>query len=216
MSDSDQNLDLTQGVWGSLFGSPDAPVSDPPIIGFRIFKIQNSGVNDQGAPGPRLFGIGMGSGYKWLPGENVALCANSATVKDINGNFIQQGHVAPQLHCGCGLHACTDLTTLDQVVHGIKQYAGGQHVMAGVIGRGRVEEFEKGFRAQYAHIVAICDAFPGRVIKDTNGKVIKILSKKVGTPDTMGQLSAYYNCPIVGLRDLEAVVREHGASLLEG
>jgi hypothetical protein len=207
-----EGLDLSQSVWGSLFGSPADPI-DPPVIGFRICKIADQGVNSQGAPGPRLYGIGVGSSYKWLGGENIAGCSHSRTMTDLNGNIISQGHAAPQLHCGCGLHACTDLTMLDKVTGGLKSYSDGYHVLAGVIGWGKVLEFEKGFRAEKAQVVAICDAFPGKIIKDTNGKVIKILSKKTSNEQTLGKLSAYYNCPVVGLRDLEAVVREHGTTL---
>lgn len=202
--------DLNMNVWGSLFGSPDQPMADPPVIGFRVCRVD---WRDTG--GPRLYGIGVGNAYKWLPGENVALCAHAKSIRDLDGNFISQGHQAPQEHCSCGLHACTDLVTLDNVTKthgGLKGYSDRNHVLVGVIGTGEVLLFEKGWRAQFARVVAICDAFPGTLIKDSNGKVIKVMAKKVASADTLSELGRIYNANVVSLRDIETVVREHGGT----
>jgi hypothetical protein len=184
-------------VWGTVFPelleTPDLKRTRP-ILGFRVNRMQI--IRDEHRPfGLVLTSLGT-SGYFWEPGRNIAGCSRPGT------GFLNMGiHRAPAAGCTCGLYACHDLAG----VHWPSAGAGG-FVLAAVAGTGIVRIHERGWRAQFARIVALSTERP----ELTGGRGHKVIGSKVARA-----LEQKYEVPVVPLKKLAQVMRGVG-DFLEG
>lgn len=189
-------MELDPQVWGTVFPElleGQEPIGTRPILGFRINQI----IRDTGDPfGLRLRGL-VPRPYFWEPGRNVATCATSFSP-----------HQPPGPACGCGLYAC----------HDFMEFAGGTLpvgfasrgiVLAGVAGTGIVRIHERGWRAQFARIVAFSDEIPVLATRRFSRRT-EISGERVVGPAVARVLLEKYQVPIVPLRELPKAMRAAG------
>jgi hypothetical protein len=127
--------------------------------------------------------MSMNGRYFWQPGPNTARCLVARTK-----------HAAPASGCSCGFYACHRLRQLEFLP------APPDFVVVGVAGSGTVRIHERGWRAQFARILAFSDEVPGR-----NDKPQKRLAER-----TARALEATYHVPVVPLNKLHGVMFESG------
>ncbi len=147
-------MELDRQVWEGVFYDGPKPTSTRrrPILGFRLNRHS----------GEALVPLSY-AGYVWKPGLNVAVCRSYPTK-----------HHAPGPACRCGLYACHDVNAL---VHAVGQWgtlrpSAQPLILVGVAGTGVVRIHERGWRAQYARIVALSDEIPALVITHERGKIV--------------------------------------------
>src|SRR5215471_1049791 len=138
-----------------------------PVYGFREFAL----VDGELRP---IFKTSM----PWDPGINTAQCYC------LNKHFHS---TVPSYMGSCGFWAFNDLD------HALRRDPGMAHIVAAVVGSGRLALYTDGWRAQKARIVAIAH-HRYRGMKD---------------------VAARYRVPYVGIDDLEVVAREHGQRAAE-
>ncbi len=195
---------LDPRVWGSVF--PDLP--DPssaataanrqlvPVVGFRLCRVE---LDESGEPW--LTGIGSGSDYRWRPGRNKATC------RPMGAGRARKAHRVPGRYCGCGLYACTDPAAL---IRTVGPQTDDDLTLAGVIGGGRVIVHERGWRAEYAKVVAISDELPGRVVSDASGRVLLVTSRRRIDHQIAKVLGEKYNAPLLTMAGLETQMKTFG------
>lgn len=189
-------MNLDPKVWGTVFpelletpdpGQPDS-IRTRPILGFRINQIQI--VRDQHRPVHLGLTSLANSAYSWEPGKNRATCLRSV-------------HGAPAPGCSCGLHACHELSAVAWLTRtGLKLR--GLVVLTAVAGTGIVRIHERGWRAQFARIVAFSDELPG-----LTGGLLGFRAKVIGS-EVARALEDKYQVPVVALGKLADVVRRAG------
>lgn len=198
-------MNLDPRVWGTVFPelletsdprTPE-PIRTRPILGFRINRIQ---IVQDAHRSSRLFLMGFGPRtYFWEPGKNVATCSRRGI-----GTSTPRTHRAPATGCGCGLYACHDLAETRWVPSNTSGV-----VLIGVAGTGIVRIHTRGWRAQFARIVAFSDELP----EVTAGRFIgraKVKGHKVIGSDVTRALEEKYRVPVVPLRRLAEVMRGAG------
>lgn len=177
-------MSLDWNVWGPAFASGESATGDArPIGGFRFCSLEEDGNN------LRLTSLGGGS--YWEPGVNVATCR------------VGRKHSAPQRACACGFYACLDLTAL------LKTVGPTDEVLCAVIGGGRVVVHERGWRAQYAEIIALCAYVPGRIVRGKDGRLLHVTKRDVVPPETLHEVARRYGVPAVPVAQLEDIVSSY-------
>lgn len=196
-------MNLDPAVWGAVFpellDSP-VPTGTRPILGFRVNRIQI--VQDE-HHSSHLFLRGFGPRtYFWDPGKNVATCSGHTFVTSD-----APIHRVPAPGCACGLYACHDL---GEVFWGLPTLRGGfdPFVLTGVAGTGIVRIHERGWRAQFARIVAFSNELPELSSGLLRGH--KVIDRHVARA-----LEEKYQVPVVPLTRLADVMRAAG-DFLEG
>jgi hypothetical protein len=171
-----------------------------------LFRPRAAGPPSSGLPGVRLCqikesrkglvlgSIGGGFKYEWQPGMNEAKC--------------HVPHIVPRARCGCGLYACTDIVSLTETLTPPFDNV----LLCGVVARGRIIEFERGWRAQYAEIVAVTDTLPSRIVRDMAGKLLTIQRRSNTDPAALAEVSLRYDVPAVSLAGLEDFMQSLGGS----
>lgn len=142
---------LDPDVWGNVFPElvPPDETQRRPILGFRLNRVHVVR-KLWGKPSVVLRSLGS-SGYSWGAGRNEAVCWPSGPVVRR-----QPRHQAPASGCSCGLYAVHDLNELSTLT----LLAQGDVVLAGVAGAGIVRVHTRGWRAQFARIVALSIELP--------------------------------------------------------
>ena len=207
-------MQLDSGVWGTVFPELRAvsgPAETRPVVGFRVSRIHFIGARRSLA----LTGIGPRT-YFWEPGRNVATCSGPI------GAFGKPPHEAPAAGCGCGLYACHDIAELHLawMVQGARYIAKmqwdsrfstpyDQFVITGVAGSGTVRIHQRGWRAQFARIVAFSDEIPERASIGFFGRA-KAGGHRVVSEPTVQALVEKYRVPVVPLTELPNVLRSAG------
>ncbi len=204
---------LDPDVWGTVFPELcEAPGSAQtrPVVGFRVNRIHFIGARRSLA----LTGIGPRT-YFWEPGRNIAVCCRPLGGKPV--------HEAPAAGCGCGLYACHDLGEFHWVsrVQGVQRAAArmqwntrfsipdDQFVLTAVAGSGTVRIHQRGWRAQFARIVAFSDEVPERASIGFFGKA-RVRGRRVISEATVQALVEKYQVPVVPLTELLDVMRSAG------
>lgn len=199
-------MNLDPRVWGTVFPellASTVPTRTRPILGFRINRIHI--VEDVHRPA-RLFLMGFGPRtYLWEPGKNVATCSGRGI-----GTSNPPIHRAPAAGCGCGLYACRDLAE----TRWVGSHASEPVVLTAVAGTGIVRIHTRGWRAQFARIVAFSDELPELTAGRFIGRA-KVRGYKVIGSDVARALEEKYQVPVVPLAKLAEVMREAG-DFLEG
>ena len=204
-------MNLDPRVWGTVFPelletldprTPD-PIRTRPILGFRVNRMRI--IRDEHRP----FGLELTSlrtsTYLWEPGRNIAGCSRPGT------GFLNVGiHRAPAAGCTCGLYACHDLLG----VHWPSARAAGPFVLTAVAGTGIVRIHERGWRAQFARIVAFSDDLPEVTGGRFRGRA-KVRGNKVIRSEVARALEQKFQVPVVPLMKLAEVMRGAG-DFLEG
>jgi hypothetical protein len=198
-------VNLDPNVWGSVFpelrGGPES-LQTRPILGFRLNQIQDIGTWPRRTVA--LTSLTAGS-YFWRPGKNIASCARR--------NMRASTHQVPGSGCTCGFYACHDLEELPwpgQLPTGI--------VAVGVAGTGIVRVHQRGWRAQFARILAISHQAPalntsGRnnaFLEDQRSWPFNSFSLKTLEPRVARALEDVYRVPVVPLRQLREVMQSAG------
>src|SRR2546421_70367 len=208
------DVQLDSGVWGTVFPELRAvsgSAETRPVVGFRVSRIHFIGARRSLA----LTGIGPRT-YFWEPGRNVATCSGPI------GAFGKPPHEAPAAGCGCGLYACHDIAELHLawMVQGARYIAKmqwdsrfstpyDQFVLTGVAGSGTVRIHQRGWRAQFARIVAFSDEIPERASIGFFGRA-KAGGHRVVSEPTVQALVEKYRVPVVPLTELPNVLRSAG------
>ena len=208
-------MQLDSGVWGTVFPELRAvsgSAETRPVVGFRVSRIHFIGARRSLA----LTGIGPRT-YFWEPGRNVATCSGPI------GAFGKPPHEAPAAGCGCGLYACHDIAELHLawMVQGVQRAAArmqwntrfsipdDQFVLTAVAGSGTVRIHQRGWRAQFARIVAFSDEVPERASIGFFGKA-RVRGRRVISEATVQALVEKYQVPVVPLTELLDVMRSVG------
>jgi len=199
-------VNLDPKVWGTVFPEllePIGSIETRPILGFRINRIQI--VQDEHRSS-HLFLMGFGPRtYFWEPGKNIATCSKRGTAASD-----EPIHRAPAHGCGCGLYACRGLVdVLWAFSNDVKPL-----VLTVVAGTGIVRIHERGWRAQFARIVAFSDELPEVSVGRFSGRS-KVRSHKMIGRDTVRALEEKYQVPVVPLTKLLDVIRGAGDFLEE-
>lgn len=199
-------MKLDPRIWGAVFpellDSP-VPTRTRPILGFRINRIQ---IVQDAHRSSRLLLMGFGPRtYFWEPGRNVATCSG----RGIRTSTVPT-HQAPATGCGCGLYACRDLAE----TRWVPSIASGPVVLTAVAGTGIVRIHTRGWRAQFARIVAFSDELPELTAGRFIGRA-KVRGHKVIGSDVARALEEKYQVPVVPLAKLAEVMRAAG-DFLEG
>jgi hypothetical protein len=172
-------VSLDPAIWGTVF--PELVRRSKParaILGFRVSRIHAAGW-----PETQVSLMSMNGRYFWQPGRNTARCLVART-----------RHAAPASGCSCGFYACHRLRPLEFV------RTPPNIVLVGVAGSGTVRIHERGWRAQFARILAVSDEVLGR-----NAQPQKRLAER-----TARALEATYHVPVVPLNKLPGVMFESG------
>jgi hypothetical protein len=106
-----------------------------PIIGYRVWKWENTGLKSL-------------CGERWRPGQSLAArCRASVVVGPIVGRAeaVHDAHEVPQTDCTCGVYAAKNLEHLRQFGYE------GRGIHGEVYLWGTVVEHELGWRAQFAY-----------------------------------------------------------------
>jgi len=207
-------VQLDPDVWGTVFPElrpASGSAQTRPVVGFRVNRIHFIGNRRSLA----LTGIGPRT-YFWEPGRNIAVCCGPL------GAFGKPVHEAPAAGCGCGLYACHDLGELQWVsrVQSVQRAArmqwnsrflipDDQFVLTAVAGSGTVRIHQRGWRAQFARIVAFSDEMPERASIGFFGRP-KVRGHRVISEATVQALVAKYQVPVVALMELPDVMRAAG------
>jgi hypothetical protein len=199
-------VSLDPSVWGTVFPelleSPGSRLELPgspggrPILGFRINRLQI--FRDEHRRRRLAMTSVVRRGHFWKPGKNVASCRNAGIRA-----WHARNHPAPAPGCTCGLYACHDLSGVP--------WTGGLNlfVLTVVAGSGIVVIHERGWRAQFARIVAFSDEFPAPIVWPFGGRE-KVRGIKVIGRDVVQALEEEYQVPVVPLRRLADVARAAG------
>jgi hypothetical protein len=194
-------VNLDPAVWGTVFPElldPPPPTRTRPILGFRINRIQ---IVQDAHRSSRLFLMGFGPRtYFWEPGKNVATCSRPGI-----GTFRPAIHRAPATGCWCGLYACHHLAE----TRWAGSHASEPVVLAAVAGTGIVRIHTRGWRAQFARIVAFSDELPELTAGRFFGRA-KMRGRKVIGSDLARALEEKYEVPVVPLAKLAEVIRAAG------
>ena len=212
-------MQLDPEVWGTVFPELRAASGSRqtrPVVGYRVSRIHFIGARRSLA----LTGIGPRT-YFWEPGRNIAVCVGPL------GAFGKPVHDAPATGCGCGLYACHDLGELHWAwrMQSLQRAArlqwnsrfpipNDEFVLTGVAGSGTVRIHQRGWRAQFARIVAFSDEIPELASTGFFGKA-KVRGHKVVSETTVQALVEKYRVPVVPLTDLPNVMRSAG-NFVEG
>jgi len=207
-------MQLDPDVWGTVFPELRAAAGSAqtrPVVGFRVNRIHFIGNRRSLA----LTGLGPRT-YFWEPGRNIAVCCGPLS------GFGNPVHEAPAAGCGCGLYACHDLGELQLVsrVQSVQRAArlqwtrrfaipDDQFVLTGVAGSGTVRIHQRGWRAQFARIVAFSDEIPERTSIRFFGRT-KVRSQRVLSEATVEALAKKYQVPVVSLTELPDLMRAAG------
>jgi len=207
-------VQLDPDVWGTVFPElrpASGSAQTRPVVGFRVNRIHFIGNRRSLA----LTGIGPRT-YFWEPGRNIAVCCGPL------GAFGKPVHEAPAAGCGCGLYACHDLGELQWVsrVQSVQRAArmqwnsrllipDDQFVLTAVAGSGTVRIHQRGWRAQFARIVAFSDEMPERATVGFFGRA-KVRGHRVISEATVQALVDKYQVPVVPLKELPDVMRAAG------
>ena len=189
-------MQLDPDVWGTVFPELRAAAGSGqtrPVVGFRVNRIHFIGNRRSLA----LTGIGPRT-YFWEPGRNIAVCCGPLS------GFGNPVHEAPAAGCGCGLYACHDLGALHHFPTRDDQF-----VLTGVAGSGTVRIHQRGWRAQFARIVAFSDEIPERTSIGFFGRT-KVRSQRVISEATVEALAKKYQVPVVPLTELPDLMRAAG------
>jgi hypothetical protein len=189
-------VELDPDVWGTVFPDLRAAAGSAqtrPVVGFRVNRIHFIGNRRSLA----LTGIGPRT-YFWEPGRNIATCCGPL------GAFGKPVHEAPAAGCGCGLYACHDLGALHYF-----PTPGDQFVITGVAGSGTVRIHQRGWRAQFARIVAFSSEIPERNSFSFFGWT-RVRGQRVISEATVQALAEKYQVPVVPLTELPDVMRSAG------
>ena len=187
---------LDPAVWGTVFPElrqASGSAQTRPVVGFRVSRIHFIGARRSLA----LTGIGPRT-YFWEPGRNVATCSGPI------GAFGKPPHEAPAAGCGCGLYACHDLGALHYFPTPDHQF-----VLTGVAGSGTVRIHQRGWRAQFARIVAFSNEMPERNSFGFFGRT-KVRGHRVIGEATVEALAKKYQVPVVPLAELPDLMRAAG------
>ena len=207
-------MQLDPDVWGTVFPELRAAAGSAqsrPVVGFRVNRIHFIGNRRSLA----LTGIGPRT-YFWEPGRNIAVCCGPL------GAFGKPVHEAPAAGCGCGLYACHDLGELQWVsrVQSVQRAArlqwnsrfsipDDEFILTAVAGSGTVRIHQRGWRAQFARIVAFSDEMPERATVGFFGRA-KVRGHRVISEATVQALVDKYQVPVVPLKELPDVMRAAG------
>ena len=207
-------MQLDPDVWGTVFPELRAAAGSAqtrPVVGFRVNRIHFIGNRRSLA----LTGIGPRT-YFWEPGRNIAVCCGPLS------GFGNPVHEAPAAGCGCGLYACHNLGELQWVsrVQSVQRGArlqwprrfpspDDQFVLTGVAGSGTVRIHQRGWRAQFARIVAFSNELPERTSIGFFGRT-KVRSQRVISEATVEALAKKYQVPVVPLTELPDLMRAAG------
>jgi hypothetical protein len=180
-------MQLDFRFWDGIFydGRRPTAIATRAIIGYRLNR------HADGA----LVSV-SNVGYTWKPGPNLAICRSYPTK-----------HHAPGPACQCGLYAYRDL---GELLHNLAPgpAIAQQLILACVAGRGIVRIHERGWRAQYARIVALCDELPALVIGQQGGKLV--VGHELIRRESARSLGKTYRVPVVPLSELLEVMRAFG------
>jgi hypothetical protein len=182
-------MQLDLRFWDGMFYDGPRPTSigTRPVLGFRLNWYSDGGL------------VSLSNlGYTWKPGQNLARCRSFPTK-----------HHAPGPACTCGLYACHDLV---QLLRDVASCAASrpteQLIIAGVAGRGVVRVHERGWRAQYARIVALCNELPVLVFRQEGGTIL--VGHELIRQEAAPSLGEKYGVPVVPLNDLFNAMRSVG------
>ena len=194
-------MNLDPEVWGTVFPElvePTDSMRTRPILGFRINRFQI--VRDEHRSS-HVFLMGFGPRtYFWEPGKNAATCSKRGV-----GASDEPIHRVPASGCGCGLYACHGLAdVLWAFSDDVKPL-----VLTAVAGTGIVRIHERGWRAQFARIVAFSDELPELTVGRFSGRAKVRIHKMLGQ-DTALALEEKYQVPVVPLKRLAEVMRAAG------
>jgi hypothetical protein len=187
-----EQVGLDPTVWGTIF--PELAKTRPasPILGFRINHIRFSDPWRKDIVG--LTGIGPRT-YFWEAGTNTARCVRP-------GIGYQKKHQVPGSGCGCGFYAFHDFRAFNWS----PSHNPGEFVFAGIAGSGIVRVHERGWRAQYARIVAFSYEMPCLERPCDYGlESHKAIGRKIAR-----ELEARYEVPVVSLKQIRDTMLEVG------
>ena|SRR2546423_773453 len=181
-------MQLDLRFWDGIFydGPRPTSVGTRPVLGFRLNSYSDRGL------------ISITDAYTWKPGQNLALCRSFPTK-----------HHAPGPACTCGFYACRDLVQLLRgLASGAARLPAQQLIITGVAGRGIVRVHERGWRAQYARIVALCDERPALVFGQEGGRIL--VGHELLRQEAAPSLGEKYGVPVVPLSELLNAMRSVG------
>lgn len=195
-------LELDPGVWGTVFPDlvkPSESLASRAILGYRINRIHFI-PGSRGTSRLALTGLGPWP-YFWEPGRNVAFCC----MPDIHDPS-RPKHQAPARACGCGLYACHDLGALKWTLL-MHTPPNESFVLTAVAGSGLVRVHKRGWRAQFARIVAFSYQSPTASTLLGSGRHDR---QRVINDLTARALVKKYQVPVVPLMRLREVMRGSG------
>ena len=175
-------MSLDPAVWGTVFPELGRTSRSPGgILGFRVSRMRSAGWLET-----HLSVTSIHGGYLWQPGPNTARCL-----------AVPNGHVAPASGCSCGFYACNRLRQLVFVLGGARMRP--DCVLVGVAGSGIVRIHQRGWRAQFARILAFADEIPWGA--KPGGRLAGGMARA---------LEATYHVPVVPWNKLRGVMLESG------
>lgn len=191
-------MTLDPRVWGAVFpellGRTNR-LGHRPILGFRTNYIAGLATGS----GPALCLQSMRGTHQWQPGVNASRCLRG----------YDNSHQAPARGCTCGFHAWHDLRPLECLDElSASAYVMLRVILVGVAASGTVQIHRRGWRAQFARIVALCDEIPVSY-------GIEVRPYKLIDAGTAGSLSERYQVPVVALKDLCREMRSAGEFIWE-
>jgi hypothetical protein len=179
-----------------------------PAIGFRAFRIYFE-KDENKAKSPILLPLVsairgsagleslIGEKASWRPGGVASRCRCNRGC----------GVDSPGVHCGCGLYACRDVSSVYSLVkdaHLGGYLSGSGVVVVGVVmGWGKViQHGGDGWRAQYAKVVALSNSLLGYGTRE---------GVNWSPPGLIGTLAQKYQSAVIDLGGLELYAKEFGS-----
>jgi hypothetical protein len=189
---------LDSSVWGQIFDLPPDDERIQRIVGVRLCAVTE---DEDGEVW--LTGLGGGSGYTWQPGWNTAHCITA----DRGGRVRSpRTHKAPQATCHCGLYGVTNLRELRRIVG--KTSFQGEVVLVGVVAEGDIVVHENGWRAEYARVVLVSDALPGRFILNAQGGLIRMTTLRRMDEYVAAHIARKYGARLCSVSECESLLRD--------
>ena len=185
-------MSLDPTVWGTIFPEIAKPRPASPILGFRINRIRFSDPWRKDIVG--LTGI-RPKAYFWKAGTNIASCVRP-------GAGYSRNHQVPGSRCSCGFYAFHDFRAFDWS----PSHNPGEFVFVGLAGSGIVRIHERGWRAQFARIVAFSYEMPCMERPCDYGLAAhKAIGRKIAL-----ELEARFQVPVVSLNRIRDSMLEVG------
>lgn len=188
-----------------------------PLVGFRFARVcmadrEECVTGNLSSP--------VATRYIWGPGTNIASCDPGGSSERESGHT----HSAPAPGCYCGLYGWHSLETLLRIVrpaplgrfdfryHWRVPHRLDRVVVVAVTGWGNVLIHERGWRAQFARIVAISDELPVVDMKSPYFRAEPRAPARVITPELAQTIAARYRLAVVSLKQLAKVATIAGVT----